>query len=339
MTRALLLPLLAASIASPLAAQKVDFARQVLPILESRCVECHASPHTGPDGRLKKPKGGVAFDHKDAIAGKKGLVVAGKPEGSLLYTVVTLAADDEDRMPPAKKGEPLPAAQTELIKKWIEEGAAFGSWTGTKPAAAAPTPDAKPAPGAADTRPKVDAIARLQAGVKPLPPATLAAFADGPFLVTSVGDDSPLLRVACRGNADALGDAAVALLAPIAAHVAELDLARSKVGDEACKTIATMTRLVDLDLRQSAVGNTGVAALAGCKELRVLNLFGTKAGDYGLAALVGCKHLEQVFLWQTEVSAAAAVRLREAIPGLRVVMGPDLPEPMPEGAGGGRRRR
>lgn len=335
----LLLVLSCGGIAS--AQGKIDFQRQILPILEKSCIECHATAHTGPDGKLKKPKGGVALDHKDGFAAKKGLIVAGKPDASLLFTIVTLAADDEDRMPPAKKGDPLPAAQTALIGQWITEGASFGNWAPKKPApAAAPAPESRKAgPGGADPKPRVDPLAKLQEGVKALPAATLAAFAEGPFLVASAGDGSPLLSVNCRGNADAITDAAVAALAPIASHVAELDLSRTRVGDEACKLIATMPRLIDLDLRQTAVGNQGVAALAACTELRSLNLFGTKTGDYGIEGLRACKHLEHLYLWQTDVTATAAVRLRDAIPGLRIVIGPEMPEPMPEGAGGGRRRR
>ena len=121
--------------AAALAAQgKVDFQKQVWPILQARCVECHAAPHTGDDGKVKKPKGGVVLDSKDAItAGKKGKLLVVKKSGeSLLYTSISLAADHEDRMPPAKKGEPLPKEQQDLIKQWIDEGASFGAWTAKK---------------------------------------------------------------------------------------------------------------------------------------------------------------------------------------------------------------
>jgi hypothetical protein len=33
-------------------------------------------------------------------------------------------------MPPAKKGDPLPKEQQDLIKKWIDQGADFGTWKG-----------------------------------------------------------------------------------------------------------------------------------------------------------------------------------------------------------------
>jgi hypothetical protein len=118
----------------PKKAEAVDFEKQVWPILEKSCLECHSKAAPGPDGKMKKPKGGVVLDSKDAItAGKKGkLLVAKKSGESLLYTSISLAADHEDRMPPAKKGDPLPKEQQDLIKQWIDEGANFGKWTAKK---------------------------------------------------------------------------------------------------------------------------------------------------------------------------------------------------------------
>ncbi|MCU0867347.1 MAG: hypothetical protein MUC36_26485 [Planctomycetes bacterium] len=173
------------------AAKGVDFATQIWPILEKSCVECHAAAHTGADGKMKKPKGGVVLDHKDGIlAGKKGkpLFVAKKPDESMIYQSITLPADDEDRMPPAKKGDPLPKDQQELIKKWIEDGGEFGTWTGKK-AEEKPKEGEKgkekPATPPAD-KPKgktasVDPIPELQKGMKPLAANVLEAFASGPF--------------------------------------------------------------------------------------------------------------------------------------------------------------
>ncbi len=344
-TLLLAISLAGAATAAPLAAQQgpVEFQRQILPIFEQRCFECHATAAVGARGTQKKPKGGVVLDSKAGITSslKGKLVVAKNPEGSALYASISLPADHDDRMPPAKKGDALSAEQQGLVKKWIEDGASFGTWVGKKPeaVAATPKPDETGKPAKPGDKPKVDPLLRLQEGVKALPAATLAAFDNGPFLVVSMGDQSPLLSVSCRGNTDALDDRALAALDPIASHICELDLARTRVGDEACKKFATMSKLVSLDLRQTAVGNSGIALLNGCKELRSLNLFGTKAGDYGITALSACKHLEHLYVWQTEVTAAAAVRLRDSVPGLRVVMTADLPEPMSEGQGGNRRRR
>lgn len=57
-----------------------------------------------------------------------------------------------------------------------------------------------------------------------------------------------------------------------------------------------------------------------------------------MASLAKLTHLSDVYVWQTEVSPAAAVRLKEALPDVRVVVAPDLPEPAEVAGGGGRRR-
>jgi hypothetical protein len=362
----LLVPFLAAPLLAQ-AANKVDFQKQIWPILEKRCLECHSTAKAGPDGRMKKPKGGVTLDSKDGITTGKGgkLVIAKKPEDSLIYKSTTLPADDEDRMPSAKakNNTPLPKEQTDLIKLWIEQGADFGTWTGKakeagddkgKTEKSGEKGEEKEKPGSktgekpgekSGEKPKEkpkggeSPLVALQKGVKPLPPETLAPFAKGPFQIASVGDDSPLLQVSCAGFTDTVDDHAVDELLPLADHIAYLDLARTKITDAAGATLAKMPRLVNLDVRQTNIGNHGIAQLAACKELRSLNLFGTKAGDYAVSALASCKHLEELYLWQTEVSAAAVVRLKESMPETKVVVAADLPEPLAEGAGGGARRR
>ncbi len=335
-------------------AAKVDFQKEIWPILEKRCVECHETPHAGPDGKMKKAKGGVVLDSKDGITtSKRGkLVVAKNAAGSMLYEAISLPADDEDRMPPAKKGDPLPKDQVELIQRWIDQGAEFGSWTGkakaTDKGSDKPTDGDKPKgkdgkesdkPKGKDKKEKENTQALLEAGLKALPAETLAAFHGGPFSVASVGENSPLLEVSCAGRTDDVDDLALAALAPLSEHVTSLDLGHTRVSDEGCAVIAKMPRLTSLDLRQTAVGNHGVASLAACSQLRSLNLFGTKAGDYGVAALSATKKLENLYLWQTDVSPAAVVRLRESLPETRIVVAADLPEPMAEGAGGNGRRR
>ncbi|MFM1872251.1 MAG: hypothetical protein RL398_1673 [Planctomycetota bacterium] len=322
-------------------ARKVDFASQVYPIFEKRCVECHASPTT-ENGRTKKPKGGVILDSKAGIlAGKRGkLVVAGDADGSTLVETICLPADDEDRMPPPDKGAPLSKDQIELIKAWIAGGADFGKWTGK--AAAEPTPAAASSGNAAkasSAKAKAkDQVTEILGSLPTLADDKLADFADGPFVVHRFEPGSPMLVVTAAGHTDEVDDAAVSKLLPIAAHIVDLDLGRTKVGDGCLPTIAKFGNLLRLDLRQTTVAN-GVTALAACKRLESINLFGTPVGDYGMAAFASLKNLRAVYVWQTEVTAAAAMRLREAVPGVRVVVGADLPEPMTDApATGGRRR-
>ena len=78
----------------------VDFAKDVQPILERRCLQCH-----GPE----EQNGGIRYDHRDgafAEADSGGrAIVPGKPEQSQLVRRITSTHKD-DQMPP--KGERLP---------------------------------------------------------------------------------------------------------------------------------------------------------------------------------------------------------------------------------------
>jgi formylglycine-generating enzyme required for sulfatase activity/mono/diheme cytochrome c family protein len=110
--------LVVAQVSNPAcAADKVDFVREIKPLLEVHCVSCHTS---------KKPKGDLVMETRAANikGGEKGTaLVPGQPDKSPLYTTTILPAGHEDIMPP--KGEPLSKEQTDTLKQWIQEGAAW----------------------------------------------------------------------------------------------------------------------------------------------------------------------------------------------------------------------
>jgi hypothetical protein len=97
------------------AAQGIDFDRDVAPILRKRCGRCH-----GED----RQKSGLRLDRRaDMLRGGDSgspAVVAGKPERSLLIQVVSHREPDL-KMPP--KGGKIPAAEIDLLTRWIQEGA------------------------------------------------------------------------------------------------------------------------------------------------------------------------------------------------------------------------
>ncbi|MEW6303847.1 MAG: DUF1549 domain-containing protein [Verrucomicrobiota bacterium] len=112
-------PVLAIAVLLPFAfvasaASRVDYDREVKPLLRERCHSCH--------GALKQ-KGGLRLD--TAALAKKGgdsgpAVVPRKPESSPLMEKVA-TADSKERMPP--EGDPLTPEQIELLKRWIAQGA------------------------------------------------------------------------------------------------------------------------------------------------------------------------------------------------------------------------
>ena len=95
-------------------AADIDFAKEIRPILQSRCFECHGA---------EKQEGGLRLDAKAAAikGGDGGPVIApGKSDSSELVRRIT-STDKDEFMPP--KGERLTAEQVALLKKWIESGA------------------------------------------------------------------------------------------------------------------------------------------------------------------------------------------------------------------------
>ncbi len=94
---------------------------QVKNIFEENCVSCHGA---------KQQKGKFRMDTLAAVlkggsSGKPALI-KGNAEKSLLYKLITLHANDDDRMP--SDGDPLTKEQQALVKNWIEAGA---PWEGT----------------------------------------------------------------------------------------------------------------------------------------------------------------------------------------------------------------
>lgn len=94
-----------------------EFAKDVLPIFEAHCLDCH-----GPE----KQKSGFRLDLRSAaLRGGSGdvAIVPGKPDESPLLAHVTLAKGDDLRMPP--KGDGLSDAEVKSLRDWIAAGAVW----------------------------------------------------------------------------------------------------------------------------------------------------------------------------------------------------------------------
>ena len=118
---------------SPAPQTAVDFTRDIQPILQASCYECHGA---------KKTKAHLRLDSAAGIAkgGETGpIIVPGKSQQSLIVRRI-LGLDGDDRMP--KDEDPLSAEQIALIRTWIDQGA---KWPATEPA---------PMPAAQQTAPE-----------------------------------------------------------------------------------------------------------------------------------------------------------------------------------------
>jgi hypothetical protein len=102
---------------------KVNFNRDIRPILSDNCFACH-----GPDAKQRKAK--LRLDNREgALAKLRGgdrAIVPGKIDESVL--VERISTDDAgQRMPPKKSGKHLTAVQIELLRRWIEQGAPYAA--------------------------------------------------------------------------------------------------------------------------------------------------------------------------------------------------------------------
>ncbi|MFM9147620.1 MAG: c-type cytochrome domain-containing protein, partial [Verrucomicrobiota bacterium] len=154
MRPALPLALACLSASLPAAESRLEFNRDVRPILSDTCFACH-----GPD--TNKIKGGLRLDSLEAArkGGKSGdpAIVPGQPEKSAVIARIT-TKDPDDVMPPPESHKTLNATQVAVLRRWIAEGAEYqGHWAFIPPKR--PAVPAIPAGGNA-----VDAF--LAAGLK-----------------------------------------------------------------------------------------------------------------------------------------------------------------------------
>lgn len=97
-------------------ASKIDFTKDVQPILEARCLKCHSR------GKLR---GGFSLETRASLlaGGESGKVIEpGKSTDSVLLKLVA-GTDPDQVMPP--EGERLSAEQVATLKAWIDQGAVW----------------------------------------------------------------------------------------------------------------------------------------------------------------------------------------------------------------------
>jgi hypothetical protein len=96
--------------------ERVEYNRDIRPILSDNCFSCH-----GPDKTRRKAK--LRLDIRDEAVAAKA-IVPGKPDESGLVERV-FHADAEQVMPPVKSNKKLTAEQKALLKRWVAEGAVY----------------------------------------------------------------------------------------------------------------------------------------------------------------------------------------------------------------------
>ena len=130
------------------AGSKISFNRDVRPILSDNCFACHGfDAKTREAGlRLDTPEGAYKADKDGAQPIKPRDLTA----SSVWQRII--ATDPDDIMPPPESHKKLTAAQRDILKRWIEEGAEY------QPHWSFITPSLPAVPKASDLRSPVPAI-------------------------------------------------------------------------------------------------------------------------------------------------------------------------------------
>lgn len=106
------------------ASERVDFRRDIRPILSDKCFQCH-----GPDGDRESD---LRLDLQESLLSQHDGIAAVVPhdiDRSLLFARIN--SEDEDlRMPPRDSGKSLTSREIDLLRRWIEQGAEWaGHWS------------------------------------------------------------------------------------------------------------------------------------------------------------------------------------------------------------------
>ena len=99
---------------------RLEFNRDIRPILSENCFHCH-----GQDANRREAK--LRLDDRDnATRDRDGrfVIAPGKPEDSELL-IRLLSKDEDEQMPPPSSNKHVTPEQTALLRRWIVEGATY----------------------------------------------------------------------------------------------------------------------------------------------------------------------------------------------------------------------
>ncbi|WDE95700.1 hypothetical protein PQO03_08215 [Lentisphaera profundi] len=270
--------------------KSINFEKQLWPILERSCLDCHNKERI-VDGKRKKPKGGLRIDSPKMIMyGAKGdpIITSGDAGGSSFYHLTILDKDDDDIMP--AKGDLLTKSETDLIKDWINQGAHFGSWTGSEPKL---------------SEQQINLINELNKGdivILPLAQGSVDLYVD-------------LSRLRERGT-----DQDLQKLSLIMPNIIELNLLGTQIKD--LSPLSTAKNLKNLNLSKTAISDESLIHLSQATNLKSLNLFGTKVAT--LSTLPSS--LKKLYLAKTAISAKQIKALQSTQADLLIFSEWDLSE-------------
>ncbi|MEZ0274670.1 MAG: c-type cytochrome domain-containing protein, partial [Roseimicrobium sp.] len=301
------------------------YAAVVAPLVETYCYGCHGADKSKADLRL--------HTHELMIkGGDSGYnLVPGQPDKSLMITTMLIPVDDDPdgmHMPPDNKAQPS-KEEIAILSWWVKEGASKDLKMSEAKAKlptelhdAVQTLVSKAKTGSGGSTPPVFLVmAEAAAQIDPAVAEAMKKINGSGASLAPIAADAKQLRFTALNVAKDYADANLKELEPIAANIVALDLARTKVTDAACDTIAKMANLKELHLENTAITDAGVEKLKGLANLEYLNLYSTKVTDKVFTSVDPLAKLKSLYVWQTGVTRPAAEAFKAKHPGMLVNTG------------------
>ena len=295
---------------------------QVVPILEKNCYSCHSA---------KKKKGGLRLDTEAFIqkGGKNGgVLVAGNPQKSKLFSYLLLPHDDEMHMPPKGKRQ-LTSQEVAILHHWIKKGASFKEEVEvltpqqpTEVEATAILPLTFPMPSADSAAPPAPTSVSVEQTILAKPTqapdaSTVAYFQQRQIAVVPVQQGAGYVS-ANFVNVKSYQPVLLTELERVKSQLVRLRLTNQPVRDEELKPLSALTNLNRLNLENTQITDAALAELKQLPKLEQLNLYGTAVTDEGIQQLATYPQLKVVYLWKTKVTPQGIERLKRAKPTLKI---------------------
>jgi uncharacterized membrane protein/mono/diheme cytochrome c family protein len=285
--------------------EAVVYTDLIQPVLESKCYSCHGA---------NKQKGKLRLDGQEHIlkGGKDGgVIVAGKPDESILLERILLSKDNEDHMPPKEKPQ-LTNQEIDIINWWVHSGAHF-----TKKVKEVNQPEKiKPLLASLQSgkmNEKIELSAVPAAAVEKADASIIKKLMERGVAINTVAQNSNYLSANLVAM-DSITSNDLQLLQSLSKQLTWLKLGFSKITDKQMTAIGTLTSLTRLNMEHTMITDSGLSFIKSLVNLQYLNVSGTKVTAGGLGQLSSLQQLKQIFLYQSGIHGKEYSRLKKIFP-------------------------
>lgn len=287
----------------------------VKPIIKQKCEQCHNSNKMKGDLRMDD----IALFQK---GGKHGIIL--KPNdvsGSELIKRILLPESDEEHMPPKGKNQ-ITEHELEILKWWIEQGAAFDK----KITQLTMTDKIKRILGVSNSSASISQNkfeveeSILSNPVSEINQSDAERIKKVGGLVLPLSKDNNYVELTFLNNPK-FSDKDAQLLSLAPTQTLWLKISNTQISDKSSIEIAKLKNLTRLHLENTKISDVTLSNISSLQNLEYLNLNNTTISDKGLEAIAKLKNLKKVYVWKTNVTAAGIDNLKKKLPEISVEVG------------------